>query len=165
MSKSPRPTPNKAISALSCSAGRRVTGGAPPERVLVVQFRGVGDVILTAPLLDALARVWPDAQVSLWTRAESARLFSNDPRVSRVLVRGPDAALAAAVHGVRRARFDLVLDPQSVFLTAFAARASGGYAVGFRRRIRGGWPAWNRSRNSWSTRKKPGIISCVSLHR
>ena len=95
--------------------------------------------MLTTPLLDAMAVAWPEAAIHLWTGSLTAPLFREDPRVTSILERGSDLGIPAAVASLRHARFDLVLDPQSVFLTALAARLSGGYAVGFRRRIRGRW--------------------------
>ena len=106
--------------------------------MLLVQFRGVGDVVLVTPALDALRERWPGARLHLWTRPEMLPLFAGDDRVAALWTRPASSLRFPGMWRRLRAEgFDLVLDFQSLTVTAVAAALSGGYGVGFRKRLRG----------------------------
>jgi len=111
-------------------------GGRAPSRVLVIQLRRIGDVVLTTPLLDAVRETWPGARLAFLTAPPASDLFAGDDRLDALWVlRARDRAPGLA-RRLRAEHFDLVLDPQSLPLTALLSLASGGYRVGFRRRAR-----------------------------
>ncbi len=110
--------------------------GRPPERVLLIQLRGVGDVVLVTPILDALRTRWPDTKIHWFTDPRIPPLFSGDPRVDTFWIQTGWLRIAAYAQRLRRERFDLVLDLQSLPVTAVLSRATGGYVVGFSKRGR-----------------------------
>ena len=62
-------------------------------RVLVVRFSSIGDVLLTTPLVRALRRRHPDADVTFVTKRALAPLLSDNPHVTRVTALEPDEPL------------------------------------------------------------------------
>ncbi len=56
-----------------------------PASILIISVEGLGDTILTVPLLRAVRRRWPDARITLLVADGSAALFSHCPYVDRVL--------------------------------------------------------------------------------
>jgi ADP-heptose:LPS heptosyltransferase len=111
-------------------------GTDPPRKILLIQFRRIGDAVLITPALDAVREAWPEARVHLLAEDPVPELFRGDPRVQVVWRRPPRTALLRLVRRLRRERYDLVVDFQNLPLSAFLARATGGYSVGFRRRLR-----------------------------
>ena len=107
-----------------------------PGKVLLIQLRRLGDAVLLAPVLDALRGAWPGAKVHLLTEVPVPDLYAGDPRVDVVWVRPPRARLAGLAGTLRKERFDLVFDFQSLPITALLAWRSGAFTVGFRRRFR-----------------------------
>jgi heptosyltransferase II len=55
-----------------------------PEHILIIQTAFIGDVIMSTPLVQAICDEWPDAEVDILTRPESAILFSRHPRIRRI---------------------------------------------------------------------------------
>ena len=107
-----------------------------PHRVLLIQLRRIGDTVLLAPALDALRDAWPDTRVHLLTEYPSCDLFQGDDRVDVVWVRAPKTSLLKLLPDLRRERFDLVLDFQSLPATSMLARAITAESLGFRDRFR-----------------------------
>ncbi len=55
-----------------------------PEHILIIQTAFIGDVIMSTPLIQAICDRWPDAEVDILTRPESAILFLRHPRIRRI---------------------------------------------------------------------------------
>jgi heptosyltransferase-2 len=108
-----------------------------PEKVLVIRFGSLGDVVLATAVIEALARERPAPETHLVTKAAHAPLFEDDRRVARVVAH--DGGLARLLAAVRRERYGRVLDlhanPRSR-LVAFAARADEKRTVDKRSRER-----------------------------
>lgn len=99
-----------------------------PRRILVSRLRRIGDVILTLPVVDALARRFPDARIDYLAEAGPAAAALGHPGLSRVHAL-PGGALArllpappAMLVRLRAARYDWVIDlygnPRSAALAA-----------------------------------------------
>ena len=108
----------------------------PPNRALLIQFKGVGDVVLTTSAVDALHHVWPNLKIDLWTDPAMLTLFYGDPRVSVLWPRRKKLNLVRQILSLRKERYDLVLDFQTLTVSAIGAWLTGSYSVGFTRRGR-----------------------------
>jgi len=53
--------------------------------VLVLRFSAVGDVVLTAPAIDALRAAWPDARIVYAIKERLAHLVAHNPNVDEVI--------------------------------------------------------------------------------
>ncbi len=73
--------------------------------ILIIVFKGIGDVLLTTPLLRALKKGMPDSRIYFLTRRSSRRILENNPRLSGIFYR-EDKPLAA----IRRAGIDISVD-------------------------------------------------------
>jgi lipopolysaccharide heptosyltransferase II len=56
-----------------------------PETVLVLRFSAVGDVVLTAPALDALRSAWPRTRIVVAVKERLAHLLRHNPNVDDVV--------------------------------------------------------------------------------
>ena len=77
--------------------------------ILVVQLKRLGDVILTTPALNALRKLYPEAQITLLIDDHSAELAPAIADVNEVLVYNRNASFNLWLDLVRRG-FDLCLD-------------------------------------------------------
>ena len=110
--------------------------GRAPERILAVQLRRIGDVVMTTPALDAIRNVWPGVKLHLLTSDPSPDLFVGDSRLNVLWRRPPRRGLLELGRALRSEAFDLCLDFQSLPWTAILARSTGAYTVGFAKRYR-----------------------------
>lgn len=115
------------------------TSSPLPRRVLVIQLRRLGDVVLTTALLDDISSAFPGAAVDFLVGPAAAPLLAGHPRVRERIVFDPDRRKAMS-REVRSRRYDWVVDMQGSLSTSLLARASGAQVrLGWRVR---GWQLW-----------------------
>ncbi|MEJ7809073.1 MAG: glycosyltransferase family 9 protein [Gemmatimonadaceae bacterium] len=104
---------------------------AAPRRVLVVQLRRLGDVVLTTALLEDLARAHPTARLDFLVGSAAAPLLLHHPLISNRMVFDPKRQVRMA-RAIRRRRYDWVIDVQGNPRTAMLTFASSAA-------VRAGW--------------------------
>jgi len=57
----------------------------PPDSVLVLRFSAIGDVVLTAPALEALRTAWPRTRILVAVKERFAHLLRHNPNVDEVV--------------------------------------------------------------------------------
>lgn len=96
-----------------------------PRRILCIQLRRIGDVILTAPAVAALKKRFPQAAIDFLVEPPSAEVVRAMPEVRETLVY--EAGAWSEIRRVRARRYDLVVDfmgnPRTAILTAFSGAA------------------------------------------
>lgn len=108
------------------------------ERLLIVRYSALGDVVLATAVLEPLLERYPGARVEWVTDAAYAPLLEGLPEVARVHRlerRGirPALELGRALAG----RFDVALDLQNKVKSRLLARAAAPRRIAFRRRTPG----------------------------
>ncbi len=84
------------------------------SRILIIQLKHLGDILLTTPVISALKEAWPQAAVSALTPLGMEAMLTEHPLLAEVLTidrsdRSPWGFLRFAA-GLRQRRFDLVLE-------------------------------------------------------
>lgn len=116
---------------------------APPEKILLIQFRQLGDVLLTSPAARVLKDNYPGAKVDFLTQPPCGQALAGNPWIDEVLLYDKSAPLRWLAE-VRRRRYDLVVDFMSTSRSALVSFFSGA-------RLRAG-PAYTSS--SWAYNRK-----------
>lgn len=108
--------------------------------ILVIRLRELGDTLLTTPVLRQLRRLHPAARIDVLCQEASRRILEHNPHVDETFVlprKAGAAAFLAVAAQLRRRRYDLVVDVQSLPKTALLARMIGGRVrIGYRK------PGW-----------------------
>lgn len=107
-----------------------------PRRILVVQLRQIGDVLLCTPALRALKKRFPEARLSFLAEPLPAQVLAGNPHLDEIIIREPKATGLAplrAILEVRKKKFDLVIDflqnPRTTLITWFSgAKVTISYA-------------------------------------
>ncbi|OGQ89099.1 MAG: hypothetical protein A2289_22800, partial [Deltaproteobacteria bacterium RIFOXYA12_FULL_58_15] len=81
-----------------------------PERVAVLRFGALGDVVLTSASLAALARAWPTAEIIYATKSRWAPLVAHNPHVKRLLLLEDGEPLSSMRHRLLALKPDCILD-------------------------------------------------------
>ncbi len=97
------------------------------KRILVIQLRQLGDILLTTPCLREIKAGFPDSHLTMLTHRMGRHILDQCPYLDEHLVHAPGNSLRDLVHDfnlarrLRTARFDLVIDfmnnPRSAILT------------------------------------------------
>lgn len=100
-----------------------------PNRILAMQLRQIGDVVLSTPSIRLIKQRFPSAELDVLTEDRCAPVFENNPHVSKVwLIRkkelkNPLKALAY-YRRVGRGGYDLIIDfqqlPRCRYVTMFS---------------------------------------------
>ncbi len=133
-----------AIGRVLIRPGRREPPPSP-HRIILIKGGALGDVIMTTPLVRAIRRAWPRADITYLVGRWSAPVLANNPHLDHVVVvddevffrrRWPDVWRLA--QQVRRERFDLgfILD-RHYTAGLFGWLAAVTYRVGFNRASEG----------------------------
>lgn len=88
--------------------------------ILVIVYKGIGDVVLTTPLLRALKKGVPGCRVYFLTRRPSRKVLEGNPRLDGVFYREDKPLLA-----IRRAGIDISIDFMRSASSGFYSLFSG----------------------------------------
>jgi lipopolysaccharide heptosyltransferase II len=116
-----------------------------PAKILVIRFSSIGDIVLTAPVIDLLKKQFPTARIDFLTKRAYAPLWRGDDRV-KVRYFDPEdmhyglPGFRRFIRELQREHYDVVIDlhglPKSRALTAALARPTLRYdKASLRRRM------------------------------
>lgn len=125
----------------------RIPADFRPRRALVLRLRGLGDVVLSSAVVEALGRAYPGVAIDYLAAAPARALLEADARLDGIFLRDDSSAARegrvqsgsrrAAVRWIRRRRPDLVVDLFSNPFTAFLTALSGArFRIGLSKRLR-----------------------------
>jgi 3-deoxy-D-manno-octulosonic-acid transferase/heptosyltransferase-1 len=115
-------------------------------RILIIKLSAIGDVVHSLPVLSALKRLYPNSSIHWLVEEAAAGLLQNHPLLDRVLICRRKSWISGLKQGrvsalgefwdffwlVRAERYDLILDLQNLFKSAFwVAVARGSRKLGF----------------------------------
>jgi ADP-heptose:LPS heptosyltransferase len=139
-------------------------------RVLVIQLKRVGDVLLCTPLLRALRADWPERRIAFLTEAPNAPLLRGNPNCDAVLTIPPSmgpadwVALRAAVRGEQPGIVvDLSGTPRSCMITWLSGAP---VRVGFRVRRPRSWVyniAETPDRNKYTVDRRLDLLRAIGI--
>jgi len=95
-----------------------------PEKILIIQFRQIGDVLLSAPAAEVLKANFPRAKLDFLTQPPSDQALARNPAIDEVLIYENEKPLKW-IFGIRRRGYDLVIDLMSNPRSALVAAMSG----------------------------------------
>ena len=111
----------------------------PAERILIIQFRMIGDVLLSTPVARALRQHYPKSHIAFCAEPVPAGVLKGNPDIDEVLVHPRPATWRQEwrfLRRIRQGRFDLVVDLMGNPRSAVLARSSGApHRIAFAR-----WP-------------------------
>lgn len=100
----------------------------PSPRILLIQLRRIGDVLMTTPAVRALREALPAAHIAYLTEAPSNAVLRCSPRINAVKLRPARQGLwghLRLMRELRRERYDVVIDFFSNPRSAQLAWATG----------------------------------------
>jgi heptosyltransferase-3 len=114
------------------------------RNVLIIKLRYIGDVLLATPTLRAIKAAWSDVRVTMIVNRGTEDVLSGNPDVDEILVldKGSLETQGRLIAGLRRRRFDTVIDLTDGDRSAFLSWVSGApVRIGFNdeHRWRGKW--------------------------
>lgn len=108
----------------------------PGAKILIIQLRRIGDVLLTTPVIRALRKKFPQAQLDFLVEKAGSEVLKGNPYLSNILIYDKKEQVTW-LRKVRASRYDVILDFLRNPRTAWITLCSGArYRVGFKRKWR-----------------------------
>ncbi|MEP7147174.1 MAG: glycosyltransferase family 9 protein, partial [bacterium] len=108
------------------------------NKILVIKFGGIGDILLTTPVLPNLKNYFPEAEINFLTLRHSRDILIDNPYLTRAFTYDPAEDKSwCLIKNIRSQRYDLIIDLFGNPRTALITFLSGAkYRFGFRFRGR-----------------------------
>ena len=111
----------------------------PPQRILLINIFGIGDVLFTTPLISNLKAQYPDLYIGYLCNRRTAPILESNPKIDKVFIFERDAFAEASqrskttvcrmlmgfIKSIRKERFDTSIDVSLSDLTGFISWMSG----------------------------------------
>jgi lipopolysaccharide heptosyltransferase II len=111
---------------------RQLSQKSALTRILILRLSSIGDIVLASPLIRALRRRFPQAQIDFVVKMQFVDLVRSNPRLDTVLTldtkQGPRALKQLKKNLLSRS-YDLIIDIHNNFRTAYLRRISGASVV------------------------------------
>lgn len=111
------------------------------KRILVIRLDHIGDVLLATPVVRALKRNWPDAEIDLLIRPFTKELINTNKYITKIHTLNPpwfNRGTASFIDLIKfifhnLLKYDLVVelhaDPRNIILASLLGKYTIGYAV------------------------------------
>ena len=103
-------------------------------RILLVRFSSIGDILLTTPLIRALRRRHPDAELVFVTKRAMVPLVGDNPHLTRVEALEPDESIRNLARRLRAAHPTDALDLHGSLRSRLLRLLLPGHWHGYRKR-------------------------------
>lgn len=87
---------------------------------LIIVYKGIGDVVLTTPLINAIKKFFPESSVYFLTKKYSSEILKNNPLIEKVLIREE-----LKISELRKLKIDVSIDYMLSSSSAFYSVISG----------------------------------------
>lgn len=108
------------------------------KKILVIKFGGIGDILLTTPVLPNLKNYFPEAEINFLTLRHSRDILIDNPYLTRAFTYDPSEDKSwCLIKNIRSQKYDLVIDlfgnPRTALIT-FLSGAKYRFGFNFRGR-------------------------------
>ncbi|MFH1784215.1 MAG: glycosyltransferase family 9 protein [bacterium] len=103
------------------------------KKILIIQLRRIGDVLLTTPVIESLREHFPQSSIDFLVEEPANEVVQGNPYLDNVIIsRKGFFDQVKLIKKIRQTGYDMVIDflgnPRSAWICFFS---SGGYRVGF----------------------------------
>ncbi|KPK77880.1 MAG: hypothetical protein AMJ89_01600, partial [candidate division Zixibacteria bacterium SM23_73] len=87
-----------------------------PEKILIIRFSSLGDIVLTTPVIKSLKQKFPQSKISFLTKSQYQDLLRNDPNIFSLIKFDPVekhqriSGFLKLVKELKTFKFDLMVD-------------------------------------------------------
>ncbi len=108
------------------------------DKILIIKFGGIGDILLSTPVLPNLKACFPESEINFLTLRHSRDILIDNPYLTRAFTYDPHEDKSwCLIKNIRKQRYDLVIDlfgnPRTALIT-FLSSARHRFGFNFRGR-------------------------------
>ena len=83
------------------------------QKILIIRFSSLGDLVLTTPIFREIKRVFPNSKISVLTSSELGSILENNPYIDNLIRHERKETLGQLnklIKNLRDEKFDLIYD-------------------------------------------------------
>ncbi len=109
------------------------------KKILVIQNKRIGDVLLSSVIANNLKKVFPDSEITFFAYDYTTGVLENNPNIDRIIAVNEKKLkrlpyLFNTIIKLRGENFDIIFDPYAKFQSRMICLGSGAkYRIGFKR--------------------------------
>ncbi len=103
------------------------------NKILVVRFSSLGDVLLTTPLLKELKKVYPNAEIDFLVKQQFIQAVETNKNLNRIYELTQNKNNKILIQTLRKNKYDLVVDLQNNFRSRSLTSKLGVMCVRFKK--------------------------------
>lgn len=106
---------------------------SPPQKILLITLRYLGDTLLTTPLLNSLRAAYPDAQIDVLLYDNTKAMLAGNPAVSNIITTSAKPRRQDYIQLLKRIfrKYDLAITTQTSDKVAIYAMLAAPVRIGF----------------------------------
>ncbi len=112
----------------------------PAQKVLIIRFSSIGDVVLTTPVIRCIKKQWK-SEIHYLVKPAFANVLHENPYIDHIHLLRDD--LSETISFLREENFDLVIDLQKSIRSIRVSNALGARSISFRKLNVNKWLAVN----------------------
>lgn len=104
-----------------------ITDNFSPKKILIIQLRQLGDVLLTTPAIKPLKERFPNATLTFLTEKNAYDILSGNPYLDEIIAIPRNSSIGEEIKvilDIRKRGFDLILDymanPKTAYISLFS---------------------------------------------
>ncbi|PHR14688.1 MAG: ADP-heptose--LPS heptosyltransferase [Aequorivita sp.] len=109
------------------------------KKILVIQNKRIGDVLLSSVIANNIKKVFPDSEITFFAYNYTTGVLENNPNIDRIIAVDEKKLkqlpnLFKTILEMRREKFDIIFDPYAKFQSRMICLGSNAkYRIGFKR--------------------------------
>ncbi|WP_346239020.1 glycosyltransferase family 9 protein [Niabella insulamsoli] len=108
-----------------------------PEKILVIRFSSLGDVIYTTPVVRCIKQQLPDTEVHFITKPQFKYIYEGNPYIDKLLLLRP--SLNETIKEIKKENYDCIIDLHSNLRTRIIKLRTGIRAYTYRKQTIRKW--------------------------
>jgi len=110
------------------------------KKILVIQNKRIGDVLLSSTIANNIKKVFPDSELTFFAYDYTLGVLENNPNIDHVIAVNDKElkklpTLFKTIRKIRKEKYDIIFDPYSKFQSRMMCLFSGAeYRIGFKRK-------------------------------
>lgn len=85
---------------------------ANKQKILIIRFSSIGDIVLTTPVVRCLKKKFPQSQIHYLTKIANMSILENNPYVDKVITLGKNEGMSTLIKSLKDEKYNFIIDLQ-----------------------------------------------------
>lgn len=82
------------------------------KKILILRNDGIGDTLLTIPLLQSLKEIYPEAKIDVMIKSKAREILNSNPLVNNIIITDNGKSFIDIFFTLRKEKYDIIISPR-----------------------------------------------------